>query len=533
MAEDQYGGVVRGVAPATGWFRVQQVGDRWMFVTPEGNGFWMLGVYGVIYSGSQDDLGSTGQSRVTKKYGGEPDWKNKWRQYTVRRLKQWGFNTIAEYHHMAVRPGPFPDPNPQRMPYIHIIRPAYYGLDNRYGYGTGPFKELIQGTDPKYYTGYRGGQVPDVFDPNFEAYADGWMRKDEGLSRGNIGNRWMMGISMDDADNLFGFGPGPELPAARQHSHLGLIALVTNFEQTSSPLVPSYSDPRVHTKYALRDFLARKYGTVAALNAAWRSRYSTFDSAGGWGAGTGLLDENGRNRWVGSEPDEMASAGPNVKRDLDEFLYLYAQRYFTVMAAAIRRHAPGHLVFGPAFLNGWGGLTRKEILKAAGESVDVVQCAIGSARALELTTRYVGNKPLVTWDTVVANPDSALWRYPNPKERPQWPPAAPTQEERGALYRRKVEFLFNAVSEAGIHPVAGLKFWAWGDHWGEKVNFGLVSFSENAYDGAEAVKARGRDSWGFPTGGEEKDHGDFLSSVRAAHQRTKESLSAASVQPAR
>jgi hypothetical protein len=245
------------------------------------------------------------------------------------------------------------------------------------------------------------------------------------------------------------------------------------------------------------------------------------------------LDENGRHRWVGSDQDEMASAGPAVKRDLDAFLYLYAQRYFTVMAAAIRRHAPRHLVFGPAFLNGWGGLTRKEILKAAGESVDVVQCAIGSARALALTSRYVGNKPLVTWETVVANPDSALWRYPNPSERPQWPPAARTQEERGALYGRKVEFLFNAVSEAGIHPVAGLKFWAWGDHWGEKVNFGLVSFSENAYDGSEAVKGLGRDSWGFPTGGEEKDYGDFLSSVRAAHQRTKESLSAASVQPAR
>jgi hypothetical protein len=353
------------------------------------------------------------------------------------------------------------------------------------------------------------------------------------LRHGNVGDPWMLGISMDDTDNLFGFGPGPDLPAARQHPHLGWIALVTNLEQASSPWVPSYPDRRVHTKYALRDFLARKYGTIAALNAAWRSSYSTFDSAGGWGRGTGLLDENGRNRWVGREEDEMATASPALKADLDHFLYLHAQRYFTVMAAAMRRHAPRHLVFGPAFLNGWGGLSRKEILKAAGESVDVVQCVIGSARAVELTSRYVGNKPLVTWDTVVANPDSALWRYPNPAERPQWPPAARTQEERGELYANKVEFLFNVANEAGVHPVAGLKFWSWGDHWGEKVNFGLVTASENAYDGWEAVKVRRADTWGFPTGGEEDDYGDFLSAVSAVHRRTKEALAGPSNRPGR
>ena len=145
----------------------------------------------------------------------------------------------------------------------------------------------------------------------------------------------------------------------------------------------------------------------------------------------------------------------------------------------------------------------------------------------------MGNKPLVTWDAVAANPDSALWRYPNPAERPQWPPAARTQEERGELYANKLQFLFNATNEAGVHPVAGLKFWSWGDHWGEKVNFGLVSPSENAYDGWEAVKDRRVDTWGFPTGGEENDYGDFLSSVSAAHLRTKEALAGPSYRPGR
>jgi hypothetical protein len=46
-----------------------------------------------------------------------------------------------------------------------------------------------------------------------------------------------------------------------------------------------------------------------------------------------------------------------------------------------------------------------------------------------------------------------------------------------------------------------------------------VSFLDNAYDGKEAVRAPGTDPWGYTTGGEEKDYGDFISSVRAAHQR--------------
>ena len=115
--------------------------------------------------------------------------------------------------------------------------------------------------------------------------------------------------------------------------------------------------------------------------------------------------------------------------------------------------------------------------------------------------------------SVFANADSALWRYPNPDGVPGWSPVALTQEERGQRYAAKVQFLYDAATPAGIHPVAGVKFWSWGDHWGEKVNFGLVSFSDNAYDGQEAVVNRGTDPWGWPTGGEERNYGDFLSAV--------------------
>jgi len=520
---DQYGGVVPRVATATGYYQVKQVDDRWLFVTPEGNGMWMTGIYAVIHPKSIDDLGTNTQDRIAAKYGGGANWINAWRVNAARRLKGWGFNTLAEYQHWGMRPGATSSHNPEKLPYIHIIKPSYYALDNRYSLGTGPVKNLLAGTDARYYRAY-SSSTPDVFDPNFESYVDGWMRGDDGLKGGDIGNPWMMGIAVDDTDQLFGFGPGAEVPAARLHPHLGWIALVTNFQQASSPQVTSYPDRKVYTKYALRDFLASRYGTIVALNLAWGSRYTSFDSVGGWGVGTGLLDENGRNPWVGRWTDEMATASAAVRADLSDFLYQHARKYFTIVSAKVRQYAPRHLVFGPAALNFWGGLTRKEILRAAGESLDVLQCAIGSQEVLELTARYAGNKPLVSWDAFVSNPDSALWRYANPADLPGGGGLDTRQEARGQLYAENVDRLFNAVTSAGIHPVAGSKLWSWTDNWPEKANFGVVSFSDNAYDGKEAIRAQGNDSSGFPTGGEENDYGDFLTAVSAAHGEVRRAL---------
>jgi len=527
---DPYGGFARGVAPATGYFQVKQVGDRWMFITPEGNGLWMTGIFAVIYSDSIDDFGTSTNARLVAKYGGGSDWQQYWRINTARRLKSWGFNALGAYHHWAMRSGTVPDPNPEPMPYIHIINPARYALKNGFGLGPGPVKDLIWGTG-RYYDGWRGSQSLDFFDPNWESYVDGWMRGDDGLMYGNNGNPWMLGIAMDEGDSLYGFGPGPEVPAPRLHPHLGWIALVTNFEQAGSPWVSSYADRKVYTKYALRDFLAARYGSVSALNAAWGSAYTSFDSEGGWGTGTGLLDEDGRNPWVGQWSDEMASATPAVRADLGDFLYQYAKRYFTVVAAKMRQYAPKHLVLGPTTLNGWNGITRKEILRAAGENVDVLQAAIGSQHVLDLTAAYAGNKPIVTWDSFIANPDSDLWRYPNPEDFATTR-LADSQAGRGQLYASKADFLFNATTSAHVHPVAGMTVWGWCDHWGEKSNFGLVSLSDNAYDGREAVVGHGSDPWGWPTGGEERNYGDFLSAAVSANTRIAQSMVAASAPPA-
>ncbi len=85
------------------------------------------------------------------------------------------------------------------------------------------------------------------------------------------------------------------------------------------------------------------------------------------------------------------------------------------------------------------------------------------------------------------------------------------QAARASYYTTRMAFLLS------VQTVVGLKWWAWRDSWGEKRNWGLTSLKDNAYDGVEARIAIGTDPWGYKTGGEERNYGNFLSSVKSAN----------------
>src|SRR5204862_2864630 len=110
------------------FFRVKKVNNRWMFVTPAGNAFWMLGVFAADVDTRFIDLEA--------KYGGRPTWGVQ----VTRRMKAWGFNTLAEYASAYVLPG---KPNVEKLPFVVMIRPSFYGLRNYGGYAPAPFKDLV------------------------------------------------------------------------------------------------------------------------------------------------------------------------------------------------------------------------------------------------------------------------------------------------------------------------------------------------------------------------------------------------------
>lgn len=529
---DHFGGVVvHGMkAGAPGRWRTTKIGNRWVLLTPEGHPFWMIGIWDVTGDGHKDERGATYDQRARDKYGNEAIH---WLQAN-RRLRSWGFNTIAPYSYrmmfpMDSEPEWTGSAQPVKMPFVSIAdNPAITGSNN------GVFKNLFAGKDPKLAVlgNPHWGNFPDVFDP-------AWVRNTRELFSGNrelpalAQSPYLVGIFGDDSDYLSGFGPGLDFasqPAGKTHLHLGYLALVTApTQQTNLESGAKYADAQVYTKTRLSGFLREKYGSVEALNSAWGASYTTFGSDGGWPNGNGLLDENGRasHRWLGSgDPALPASAGanPNMVRDLDEFLYLIARQLLSTEREALRAIAPHALFLGPTTIGGWQAPARAPIYRAARESLDVISITTdGSQEQLDFVVRATGDIPLMVWAGVVANADSSQWRHvKQPEGTSPW--FVDTQAARAERYRQDVEWLFHSRASTGVHPFIGLLWWAWTDNLVEERNWGVVSLMDNAYDGYEAVKTLGTDAWGFPTGGEEHNYGDFLRPMRAVNFSVTEQL---------
>jgi hypothetical protein len=550
---DRYGGVKQKVAEGSGYFRTLKVGNRWMLVTPEGNPFWMAGVYVVDWR----DGGKTAQAAFASRYGG--DWE-RFSVHAVRRLRSWGFNTLGEYSAARALPIPTqcnPRGNPEKMPFVRILHPSWYSAVNLWELAPGPVKTLVVGgVDPSIYRGAQG-YLPDVFDPNFEAYAlalaadprveDNGCPAGEELDQAQKAARsgphsplhptlaetpWLIGTAMDDTDHLLGFGPGPESPGGRERQldpHIGWLVAVTRPTQQSNKDIGkpfglkrevAYADPAVYSKLAWRDFLRAKYGELDKLNAAWGSRYTTWESDGGWPAGHGLLDENGRHPWIGRDSERLSDTAPAVAADMDQFLERFANRYFSVVANAIRAATPNQLVFSPSILNSHRGLSRRGILRAAGHFCDVIQIHqdLDNPAFISLTYQETG-KPLLSWVGIAARSDSALDTEKDEGE-------VKTQGDRGARYQKLLETLFSYHSRDGSYPMVGVDWWEYMDKVDEGVNWGLVTPRDNAYDGREAVMRPGTDRWGYPTGGEERNYGDFLSSATSANLEVMRKLQA-------
>jgi hypothetical protein len=134
--------------------------------------------------------------------------------------------------------------------------------------------------------------------------------------------------------------------------------------------------------------------------------------------------------------------------------------------------------------------------------------------------QYYGDHPISSWLGILANPDSAMSSQPQGGKSGL---TASTQAQRGQMYTQAVNWYLNAqVSGSvpgvgGVKPYVGLRWWAYIDASNEGANWGLVTPLDNAYDGKEAVMAAGTDPWGYKTGGEAANYGDFISVAKAAN----------------
>ena len=293
---DRYGGRTDlKCTHATGWFHTEEIGSRWWLCTPAGNAFFMQGVEQVV-----PNIDSTYQNRIVSKYGSMMAWT----VATNQRLLAWGFNTLATGAYLGSLPTAIdakfpPDAHglrsqPVKMPFTLSIRPAYYAMVNPLigtvastRLLTEPVKNMLYGHS-SFYTGYVApGGVADYFDTNIGTWLDDILQASgtiwKSLETSPYAN-YLIGITSDDGDEMNGMSAGPDFPTNPPgHNNFNLsmmVAAMSPVQTANSHLGWVYTNTTVHTKAALHDFLLQKYGTVAALNSAWGSNYTTFDSSG-------------------------------------------------------------------------------------------------------------------------------------------------------------------------------------------------------------------------------------------------------------
>src|SRR5208283_5184119 len=82
-------------------------------------------------------------------------------------------------------------------------------------------------------------------------------------------------------------------------------------------------------------------------NTSWGSNYTSFCDAGGFGTGTGVLDEDGRHTaWFGSPIDYYNQAGMNshLLADLNAYLRTLALQLYTPQINVVRGYDSNHLL---------------------------------------------------------------------------------------------------------------------------------------------------------------------------------------------
>ena len=268
---DAYGGhtQLQGLQK-TGWFHTQKTDGRWHLVTPDGHAFFSLGVNAIVADDSRTYVEGRGfmfkdlppDSGVWAAFYGTADsrqpgraasshmgynhgrwfdfyganlyraygqhWLAAWRQRTLDRLQDWGFNTIGNWSDPALAKA-------HRLPYTRQ-------LDIK-----GNFGNVSSGYD--YW-----GRMPDPFDPRFVQAAEAAAAKATAEVRDDP---WLIGYFADN--ELAWAGQGPQ-------GRWGL-AVGTLHGEAGSP-----------AKQAFIAMLRAKYATPGALASAWGIALPAWDA---------------------------------------------------------------------------------------------------------------------------------------------------------------------------------------------------------------------------------------------------------------
>ncbi|KRE44981.1 hypothetical protein [Paenibacillus sp. Soil522] len=311
---DQYGGIKGGGQYAgSGYFRLEQIDNKWWFITPDGYKFILKGVdaasmwewgYGTPYKKADgtprkvfeelpdpiayapayaNDLNGERVSfviaNIMKKYGSS--YESKWEEITKKRLINWGFNAFSKWTR----------PNNVTFPYIEVLQ------------------------DPS--TLKRIQWTYDVFDPQAASIIDNALSAQLQKARND---RWLIGYTYD---NEAGWTTD-------------IVKDILKFDSTSA------------AKGAFVDFLAPRYNNdIAAVNQLLGTNAESFDA-------------------LKNTPIAITSV---PAADVSDYIKLASKTYFSTIKNIIEKYDTNHLFLGSSIVPTWR--TSLDWDSAAMEFVDV------------------------------------------------------------------------------------------------------------------------------------------------------------------
>ena len=519
---DEYSGLTAAPVPGctpSSYFHVQKVNGRWVFADPLCNAFYQFAVYASNPSFLWPGI-------LSSRYGND---QAKWARHSLQHEEAYGFNTNDIFYSDYMLPVDTSN-NPAasiKLPFLLFFNtmndasyyPQLLGLPE-------PVKDMCIGQDANGFQGFCLYTL-DIMDPNWTLANQAELQLQLGYFLGGFNTiPWIPAVSLGDADQVFMFkGNGTRFP---EYPHPAMVVATSAFNYNLPPLKGTYQRPILYAKAAWtcnaaandsqnfppgQSFLEKKYGTIAALNASWGSIYTSFCDAGGFGTGTGVLDEDGRHTaWFGNDYFNETGMNANLKADLDQYVYNMAYQVYYPQVSVVRGHDTNHLLMcGVHGGTGEGGMRPviAQAFKDAGCQVLVLGWDSTHNDYALTANKAIYDQlglPVTLFYGLSAQSDSD-----EPPSGGVFDANYPTQQIRGQHYQSDTLAMYGSQGTNNDYYVMGIDFWGLTDD--TATNWGFITRSDNSYDGVCAVQAFSIDQWGNLCGGEGANYGDFTDSV--------------------
>jgi hypothetical protein len=229
---------------------------------------------------------------------------------------------------------------------------------------------------------------------------------------------------------LIGYFIDNELPwsnRTERDDHTLMVRDICNKDASSSP-----------AKNAFVATIMQKYGTTMRLNAAWGTNFTSMSQV--------------FRPFAVKMPMTLA-----LEKDLRDFLYAFAVKYFSTIRTELRKLDANHLYLGCRF-DVWA----PEVLRAASLYQDVISFNSYTADVTQPSFRYPDghnfwndlNRPVMVGEMHFTGTDRGLFGlglYPGQREEGMSPQFLPTQADRVQGYKNFMRSAFSHPSVVGVH----------------------------------------------------------------------------------